>query len=172
VVRNAEGNAAGSAHDDHGVMRAENDDGRPGRSGAEVFAVEFDFAFGQSRGGYDFFDVRFRCHFFPVGLDAGARHFFFLKPEAQQGSYSQSIQPGCDVVEDDAPARREAFEAADWERFCDVEEAEEDEGDDAVTPVSGAEEEGDPLACHFVDDDKAGVVAAALACGDGGSGYA
>jgi hypothetical protein len=116
--------------------------------------------------------VRFRCHFFPVGLDAGARHFFFLKPEAQQGSYTQSIQPGCDVVEDDAPACREAFEAADWERLGDVEEAEENEGDQSVTPVGRAEEEGDPLACHFVDDDKAGVVTAALARCDGSSGYA
>jgi len=78
-VGNAEGDAAGAAHEDHGVMGADNYDGRSGRSVAEVCAVEFDFAFGQSCRGYDFFDMGFRCHLFPVGLDASARHFFFFK---------------------------------------------------------------------------------------------
>ncbi len=71
---------------------------------------------------------------------------------------TQSIQSGGHVVEDDAPAGGEALETADGEWLGDVEEAEEDEGDQGVTPIDGAEEEGDPLAGDFVDDDEAGIV--------------
>ena len=93
-------------------------------------------------------------------------------PEAQERCYTQSIQSGCDVVEDDAPAFGKAFKTADWKGLSNVEEAEKDEGDKAVTPIGGAEEKRDPLAGYLVDDDKAGVVAAALAGGDGGGGDA
>jgi hypothetical protein len=53
-------------------MRAEYDYGQAARGGAEVLSMDFNFAFGQSCRGYDFVDAR--CHFFPVGLDARARH--------------------------------------------------------------------------------------------------
>ena len=53
--------------------------------------------------------------------------------------------------------------------FGDVEKAEEDEGDETVTPVGWAEEQSDSLAGDFVDDDDLRVFAAALA-GDDGSG--
>ncbi len=41
-----------------------------------------------------------------------------------------------------------------------------------MAPVGGAEEQGDPLAGDFIDDDEAGVVAAGFAGGDGGGGDA
>jgi hypothetical protein len=41
-----------------------------------------------------------------------------------------------------------------------------------VTPVGGAEEEGDPLAGDFVDDYELGIVAAGFALDDGGGGNA
>ena len=95
-----------------------------------------------------------------------------MNPETQQRCYTQSIQSGCYVVEDDTPALRQSLKAADGEGLGDVEKAKEDECDEAVTPVGGAEEERDPLAGYFIDDDEAGVVAAALAGGDGGGGDA
>src|SRR5580698_9542390 len=89
----------------------------------------------------------------------------------QQHSYQQSIQPGGDVVEDDTPAFRQALKLAGGKRLGDIEEAEEDEGEDGGDPVGRAEEQGDPLAGNFVDDDKAGIVTAAFAGGDGGRGH-
>jgi len=53
-------------------------------------------------------------------------------------------------------------------KACDVEDAEEDEGDEAVTPVGGAAEERDPLSDHLVDDDKARIGAAGLTLDNGG----
>ena len=41
-----------------------------------------------------------------------------------------------------------------------------------VAPVEGAEEQGDPLAGDFVDDDELGVFAAGFAGDDGGGGDA
>jgi hypothetical protein len=70
-----EGDAARAAHEDHGMMRAEDNDWRAVGRGAKVLSVEFDFAFGQSCRGHDFFDMGFRCHLFPVGLDARTGHF-------------------------------------------------------------------------------------------------
>jgi hypothetical protein len=93
-----------------------------------------------------------------------------LEPEAQQRCYTQSIQPGCDVVEDDAPAPGEALEAANREWFGDVEEPEEEESEEAMTPVRRAKEQGDPLAGYFVDDHEAGVVTVTFPCGNGGGG--
>ena len=43
-------------------------------------------------------------------------------------------------------------------RLGDIEEAEEDQRDQRVAPVGGAEEQRDPLAGHFVDHDEAGIV--------------
>src|ERR1035441_6590519 len=95
-----------------------------------------------------------------------------LDENAQKGCYTQSIQPGGHIVENDAPASGEAFKLADRERFGDIEKAEEHEGDEGVLPVGRAEEQGDPLAGDFVDDDKLGVFAAGLAGDDGGGGDA
>ena len=86
--------------------------------------------------------------------------------------YTQSIQAGGHIIEDDAPAFGEFFELADGEGLGDIEETEEDEGDEGVTPVGVAAEEGDPLAGDFVDDDELGVVAAGFAGDDGGGGDA
>ena len=59
---------------------------------------------------------------------------------------------------------------ADGEGFPDVEDAEEQQGCDDVFPVGVEDcaEQGDPNAGYFVDDDEAGVFAAAFAGGDGG----
>ena len=40
--------------------------------------------------------------------------------------------------------------------------------DDAVAPVGGAAQQGDPLAGNFIDNDEFGIVAAAFTCGNGG----
>jgi hypothetical protein len=60
----------------------------------------------------------------------------------------------------------------DGERFGYVEEAKEEQGSEGMTPVGTAAEKGDPLAGDLVDDDEAGVVAAAFPGGDGGCGDA
>ena len=72
------------------------------------------------------------------------------------------------VVEHDARAGGEGFELADGPGLEDVEEAEEDEGEDGVWPVGGAEDEGDELAGYLVDDDVAWVFAGGFAGYDGG----
>src|SRR5580698_5142911 len=94
------------------------------------------------------------------------------EPDAQEGRYTKSIQAGGDIVEDDAPAAGKALEAAHREGFDDIEESEEDESDEAVTPIGGAEKQGDPLAGDLVDDYALGIVAAAFALDDRGSGNA
>jgi hypothetical protein len=53
-----------------------------------------------------------------------------------------------------------------------VEETEENEGDQGVTPVKGAEEQGDPLTGYLVDDDELRVMKAGFAGDDGGGGDA
>jgi hypothetical protein len=93
-------------------------------------------------------------------------------PDTQQGCYTQSIQPGGHIVEDDAPAFRKAFKLADGKGLGDVEEAKEDQSDEGVAEVEGAEEEGDPLAGDFVDDDKLRIFAAGFASDDSGGGDA
>src|SRR5580698_4655478 len=94
------------------------------------------------------------------------------EPDAQEGRYTKSIQAGGDIVEDDAPAAGKALKAANGEWFGYVEEAKEDESDEAMAPIGGAEEQGDPLAGDFIDDDTLGIVTAAFALDDGGSGNA
>ena len=64
------------------------------------------------------------------------------------------------------------FELADGPGFEDVEEAEEEESEDGVRPVGGAEDEGDELAGYLVDDYVAGVFAAGFAGYYGGGGDA
>ena len=92
-----------------------------------------------------------------------------MDPVAQKRCYTQSIQPCRDVVENDTPTLGKALKTPNGDRLGDVEKTEEDEGDKSVTPVRGAEEEGDPLAGHLIDYDKAGIVTSALSGGDGGS---
>ena len=53
-----------------------------------------------------------------------------------------------------------------------VEQAEEHERDEAVSPVGGASEQGDPLAGNLVDDDKSRIVAAGFPGGNGCGGNA
>jgi len=102
----------------------------------------------------------------------------------EEEQHCASIQACGDVVEDDACAFREFFKVTNGEGLGDVEEAEEEEGDEDVSGVracvrspcrekglgEGDGEEGDPLACDFVDDDEAGIFAAAFSGGDGGGG--
>ena len=94
------------------------------------------------------------------------------EPNAQKGRYTKSIQAGGDIVEDDAPAAGKALEAAHGKWFGYVEEAKEYESDEAMTPIGGAEEQGDPLAGDFIDDYTLGIVATAFALDDGGGGNA
>src|ERR1035437_991785 len=95
-----------------------------------------------------------------------------LDPMVQQPRYTQSIQPRCHIVEDDAPSLGKLFELADGEGLGDVEYPEEEEGDQGVTPVGVAADEGDPLAGDLVDDDELGVLAAGFAGDNGGGGDA
>ena len=88
------------------------------------------------------------------------------KRDATPKAYS----PARHIIEDDAPAFGEIFKLADGEGFGDVEEAEENEGDQGVAQVEGAEEQGDPLAGDLVDDHELRVVAAGFAGDDGGGG--
>src|SRR5436190_10150568 len=64
-----------------------------------------------------------------------------------------------DIVGHDTRAGWEALELTDGRRFPDIEEPEQNEGRKPALPVQrdGAGD-GDPLADHFVDDDKAGVL--------------
>ena len=95
-----------------------------------------------------------------------------MNPQMQQRCYTQSIQPRRHVIDDDAPAAGQAFKAANGEGLGDVEEAKEDKGDEGVTPVEAAAEQGDPLADDLIDDDELRVLAAGFAGNNGGGGDA
>jgi len=86
---------------------------------------------------------------------------------ADDNPEDQGEDPGGDVVEHDAGAFGQGFEAADGPGFGDVEEAEQREG--CGTPVGRHEDEGEELTGDLVDDDEAGVLAGGLAS-DGGGG--
>ena len=58
------------------------------------------------------------------------------------------------------------------ERLGDVEQTEERERDQAMSPAGGTQEERDPLADHFVDDHEAGIGTARFSLHDGGRGNA
>jgi hypothetical protein len=91
------------------------------------------------------------------------------EPDAQEGRYTKSIQAGGDIVEDDAPAAGKALKAAHRKWFDDIEEAKKYESNEAVLPIGGAEEQCDPLASDFIDDNALGIVTAAFALDDRGS---
>ena len=91
-----------------------------------------------------------------------------MNPDTYYGCYTQSIQARRDIIEYDAPSFGKAFKLTDGKRLGDVEEAEEDQADEAVNPIRGAEEKGDPLAGYFVDDYELRVFAAGFAGDDGG----
>ena len=91
---------------------------------------------------------------------------------SKSDGYTQSIQPRAHIIEDNAPALGKLFKPADGKGLGDVEEAEENEGDEGVTPVGGAAEQGDPLAGDLVDDDELRIVTAGFAGDDGGGGDA
>ena len=95
-----------------------------------------------------------------------------MNPDTYYGCYTQSIQARRDIIEYDAPSFGKAFKLTDGKRLGDVEEAEKGEADKAVVPIGGAEEQGDPDAGYFVDDDELGVFAAGFAGDDGGGGDA
>jgi hypothetical protein len=88
--------------------------------------------------------------------------------EGEDEAGCEGEEAGGDVVEHDAGAFGEGFEFADGPGLEDVEEAEEKEVEEGVTPVGAGEDEGEELAGDFVDDDEGGVFAAGLAGDDGG----
>ena len=88
---------------------------------------------------------------------------------ADEDAEEEGDEAGGYVVEHDADAFGEGFEASDGPGLGDVEGAEEKEGDERVKPVGAHEDEGEELAGDLVDDDEAGVFAAGLA-GDGSGG--
>src|ERR1700756_1929136 len=90
----------------------------------------------------------------------------------QQPSYTQSIQSGGDVVENNAPSLGKTFKSADGKRLGDIEEAKENKRQQRRSPAKRAAQQRDPLTGHFIDDDKAGVVTAAFARCDCGCRYA
>ena len=169
----AKGEARGAAHEDVGRMVVDEDRGRAEAVGAEIGAGQLDFAEGQRGGGDDVVDAGIRrpCERIGGRERRHTRHDLDTRCRSNDAT-TQSIQPGGHIIEDDAPAVGKALELADGKGLGDVEEAEEDESDEGVTPVDGAAEQGDPLAGDFVDDDEAGVVAAGLAGDDGGGGDA
>jgi hypothetical protein len=81
----------------------------------------------------------------------------------QQPTYTQSIQPSGHVVEDDAPALRQALKLPGRERFRNIEKAKQDEGQKSVPPIGAASQKSDPLTGNFVDDNKLRIFAAGLA---------
>ena len=76
--------------------------------------------------------------------------------------HDQSEEAGCQVVQHDAPPAGQRLELADGPWFGDVEEAEEGECKECVRPVGAADNEREPLAGDFIDDDVTRVFAAAL----------
>ena len=64
------------------------------------------------------------------------------------------------VVEHDACSGWKGFELADGPGLEDVEEAEEEQGKECVSPIGWDGDEGDELAGDFVDDDVTRVFAA------------
>jgi len=92
-----------------------------------------------------------------------------MQQNAQQGSYTQSIQSGGYIIEDDAPAAGQTFKLAGGKWLGDVKKAEKNEGYQGVTPPSRAAEQGDPLAGDLVNDHELRVLASGFA-GDDGAG--
>jgi hypothetical protein len=88
------------AVDQHGG-RTEAEAGRDG-------ADQFDFAEGQSGGGNDVVDARLGKGFSGLG---GIRGAFRIQMRNKR-CYTQSIQPGGHIIEDDAPAFGKAFKLA------------------------------------------------------------
>ena len=86
----------------------------------------------------------------------------YQNPQMQQRCYTQSIQPGGHIIEDDAPAFGQPFKLADGKGLGDVEKAKQNQRNQRVAPVGEAAKQRDPLAGHFVDDHKAGILATAL----------
>src|ERR1700761_1320502 len=70
---------------------------------------------------------------------------------------NERVDSCAEVVDDNADALREGFEAADRLRLQDVEEAEEKERENRVRPVGWDGDECDELAGDLVDDDEARV---------------
>src|SRR3954447_24518433 len=96
-------------------------------------------------------------------VSAGCRERgIWLNPDAQDRCYSPSIQPGGNIVENDAPALGESLQLAGGKGLGDVEQAEKNEGDEGVFPVGGAAQERDPLAGDFVDHHESGIVPVAF----------
>ena len=89
---------------------------------------------------------------------------------AQNRRHSQSIQPCGHIIEYDAPTLGKVLQLADRKGLGDIEGAKEEQCSQAVPPVGRRKEKSDGLAGYFVDDDKAGIVAAGLARDDGGRG--
>jgi hypothetical protein len=88
-------------------------------------------------------------------------------PKSQQSSDKKSIQACGHVVEDDSPAFGQLFKLTNGEGLGDIEEAEEKERDESVEPGGRKEEECDPLACDFINDDKLRIFFSTFACRDG-----
>ena len=164
VRGDAEGQASGPAHQHLSRLAAKQNRGRSGGGWTEMSADQLHFAERQRGSGIDGVDARLGKDF-GGGLGAEAGHLY---PQVQERCYTQSIQPGCYIIEDDAPAAGQVFKPANGKGLGDVEEAEEEESDQCVVQVEGAEEQGDPLAGDFIDDDELRVVAAAFAGNDGG----
>ncbi len=70
------------------------------------------------------------------------------------------------------PSLRAGLQLTGGKRLGDVEEPEEDQGNQPVTPVGRAAQQGDPLAGDLVDDHESRIMPAAFASGDGGRGNA
>src|ERR1700722_4234478 len=64
-----------------------------------------------------------------------------LEPNSQNRCYTQSIQPGGYIIENNAPAFGQPFKLTHRKRFGYIEETKKDECDETVDPVGRAEEE-------------------------------
>jgi len=100
-----------------------------------------------------------------------ARLWGMSDPDSQQGCYTQSIQPAA-TSSKTMPSLGKALKLARGKGLGDIEEPEEDERDQGVSPVRRAEEQRDPLPGNFVDDDELRVVPARFSGSDGCGGHA
>ena len=111
---------------------------------------------GQRCGWGHIVDAWFRCQLSRARIGCGFAAFSFsVNPETQKRCYSQSIQPGGHIIEDDAPAVRQAAPAgATGKGLVMSNRRKRSSAMSAVSPVGGAAQQRDPLAGDFIDDDE------------------
>jgi hypothetical protein len=140
---------------------------------AEISTRDFDFTQWQGCRRNNVVDTRIGKDILLRGLGAASGHSSSLVMQQrdyllQQPTYTQSIQPRPNIVENNAPSVRKAFKTTEGKRLGDVEKPKEKKRKESGSPAEGASQQRDPLTRDFVDHDKAGIVTVALARGNCG----